>query len=51
MLEFFKKPKNFLNKGTKNKKTYMEGLNWRNKNIKGGGFPKEGYGYSRKLGY
>ena len=36
-----KKPKNFLNKGTKSQKNYMEGLNSKNKNknIKGGGSP------------
>ena len=32
-----KKPKTFLNKGTKHKKNYMEGLNSKNKNIKVGG--------------
>ena len=33
-----KNPKTFLNKGTKHKKNYMEGLNLKNKNnnIKGG---------------
>ena len=31
--------KTFLNKGTKHKKNYMEGLNSKNKNIKGGGSP------------
>ena len=35
----FKKPKKFLNKGTKHKKNYMEGLNSKNKNIKDGGSP------------
>ena len=35
----FKKTKIFLNKGTKHKKNYMEGLNSENKNIKGGGSP------------
>ena len=35
----FKNPKTFLNKGTKHKKSYMEGLNSKNKNIKGGGSP------------
>ena len=40
MLEFKKKPKNFLNKGTKQKKIYMEDLNSiTNQNIKGGEFP------------
>ena len=39
MLEFKKKTKSFLNKGTKNKKNYMEVLNSKNKNIKGGGSP------------
>ena len=36
-----KKTKTFLNRGTKHKKNYMEGLNSKNKNrnIKGGGFP------------
>ena len=32
-----KKTKIFLNKGTKHKKNYEEGLNSKNKNIKGGG--------------
>ena len=32
-------PKTFLNNGTKHKKNYMKGLNSKNKNIKGGGFP------------
>ena len=31
---------NFLNKGTKHKKNYVEALNSKNKNIKGGGSPK-----------
>ena len=35
----FKKPKTFLNKGTKHLKNYMEGLNSKNKNIKGDGSP------------
>ena len=35
----FKKPKTFLNKGTKHTKNDMEGLNSKNKNIKGGGSP------------
>ena len=34
-----KKTKTFLNKGTKHKKNYMEGLNSKNKYIKGGGSP------------
>ena len=34
-----KKLKTFLNKGIKHKKNYMEGLNSKNKNIKGGGSP------------
>ena len=34
VLEFLKTPKNFLNKGTKHKKNYMEVLNSKNKNIK-----------------
>ena len=38
MLEF-KKTETFLNKGTKHKKNNMEGLNSKNKNIKGGGSP------------
>ena len=38
-LEFFKNPKNFLNKATKHKKNYMEGLNSKNRNIKDGGSP------------
>ena len=29
-------PKNFVNKGTKHKKNYMEGLNLKNLNKKGG---------------
>ena len=37
VLEFCKKPKTFLNKGTKHKKNYMESLNSKNWNIKGGG--------------
>ena len=32
----FKKPKTFLNKGTKHKKNYMECLNSKNKNMKDG---------------
>ena len=39
VLEFLKNLKTFLNKGTKHKKNYMEGLNSKNKNIKGGGSP------------
>ena len=35
----FSTPKTFLNKSTKLKKNYMEGLNSKNKNIKGGGLP------------
>ena len=35
----FKIPKTILNKGNKHKKNYMEGLNSKNKNIKGGGSP------------
>ena len=35
----WKKPKTFLNKGTKHKKNNMEGLNSKNKNIKDGGSP------------
>ena len=38
MLEL-KKTKTFLNKGTKHKKHYMEGLNSKNKNIKCVGSP------------
>ena len=34
---FCKKPKTFLNKGTKHKKNHMECLNYENKNSKGGG--------------
>ena len=34
-----KKTKTFLNKGIKYQKNYMEGLNSKNKNIKGGGSP------------
>ena len=37
VLECLKTPEIFLNKGTKHKKKYMEGLNSRNKNIKGDG--------------
>ena len=36
----FKKIKTFLNKGTKNKINYMEGLNSKKKNIKGVGSPQ-----------
>ena len=32
--------KTFLNKGTKHKNNYMEGLNLKNKNIESGGFPE-----------
>ena len=39
MLEFKKKTKTFLNKGTKHKKNYMEGSNSKNKNIKGSSSP------------
>ena len=39
-VEILKKPKTFLNEGTKHKKNYMEGLNSKNKNIKGGGSPE-----------
>ena len=39
MLDLKKKPKIFLNKGTKDKKNDMEGLNSKNKNIKSGGSP------------
>ena len=39
VLEFKKKTKIFLNKGTKLKKNYIKGLNPKNKNIKGGGSP------------
>ena len=35
----FKNPIFFLNKNTKHKKNYMEGLNSKNKNIKGAGSP------------
>ena len=34
-----KKHKAFLNKGTKRKKKYTEGLNTKDKNIKSGGSP------------
>ena len=34
-----KKHKIFLNKGTKHKKNYIEGIISKNKNIKGGGSP------------
>ena len=37
---FFKIPKTFLNKATKHKKNYIEGLNSKNKNIKGSGSPE-----------
>ena len=37
MLEFSKNPNTFLNKGTKHKKKFMECLNSKNKNNKGGG--------------
>ena len=33
----FKNPKTFLNIATKHKKNYIEGLNSKNQNIKGGG--------------
>ena len=39
VLEVLKRPKTFLNKGTKHLKNYMEGLNSKNKNMKGGGSP------------
>ena len=39
VLGFLKTIKTFLRKGTKHKKYYMEGLNSKNKNVKGGGFP------------
>ena len=35
----FKQLKTCLNKGTKHKKNYMEGLKSKNQNIKGGGTP------------
>ena len=35
----FKNPQKFINKGTKHKKIYVEGLNSKYKNIKGGGSP------------
>ena len=35
----WRKPKTYLNKGSKHKKNYMEGLNSKNKNIQGGGSP------------
>ena len=35
----FNTPKNFLKKGTKHKKNDIEGLNSKNKNIKGDGSP------------
>ena len=38
-MEFWKNPKTFLNKSTKPKKNYTEGLNSKNKNIKCGGSP------------
>ena len=34
-----KNPEIFVNKGTKHKKNYIEGLNSKNKNIKGSGSP------------
>ena len=39
MLELLNKHKTFLGKGTKHKKNYIEGLNSKNKNIKGGKSP------------
>ena len=39
VLEFLKSPKTFLNKITKHIKNYIEGLNSKNKNIKGVGSP------------
>ena len=39
MIQFLKTPKNFLNKGTKHKLNYIEDLNSKNKNIKGGESP------------
>ena len=39
----FKKTKIFLNKGIKHLKNYLEGLNLKNKNIKGGRFPQVDY--------
>ena len=38
-MEFMKTLKSFLNKGTKDNKNHMEGLNSKNKNINGGGSP------------
>ena len=40
MLEFLKNLKTFLNEGTQHEKNYMKGLNSKNENIKGGGFPE-----------
>ena len=42
VLEFIKKTRIFLNKGIKHKKTYMEGVNSKNKNIKCGGSSWDG---------
>ena len=36
-----KKSESFLNKGTKHKENYMEGLNSKNKNVKGSGSPQD----------
>ena len=35
----FENPKTFLNKGTEHKQNYMESLNSKNKNTKGGELP------------
>ena len=39
VLEFLKTPETFLNKSTKHKKNYIECLNSKYKNVKGGGSP------------
>ena len=39
VVKFPKSLKTSINKGTKHKKHYMEGLNLKNNNIKGGGSP------------
>ena len=44
-----KKNQAFLNKGTNHKKNYMEGLNFKNKNIKGGGSLKSTYNQKKFL--
>ena len=39
VMEFFQKPKTFLNRGIRHNKNYMQGPNSKNTNIKNGGSP------------